>query len=158
MFGAMFIERPKWDSYKFSDVIEDISRLGTKIPKDDYLAEGSYAIVDQSQDYICGYRNEPDGLFENVPVIVFGDHTRCFKYIDFPLFMGADGVKMLQIKRDDVDYRFMIEELRQMPLPNMGYNRHFRWLKEFPIYLPPYELQLKYRAMVEQSDKSKFVR
>ena len=157
MFGDVYKQEPAWDKYPFSDVVEDCSRYGTKIPTDDYLNVGRYAIVDQSQDYISGYRNDPTGIYDNVPAIVFGDHTRCFKYIDFPFFMGADGVKVLKAKRADINYRFLVEELRLVPIPNMGYNRHFRWLKEFDIYVPPIALQEQYAAIVEQSDKSKFV-
>ena len=157
MFGDVYKQETKWDKYKFTDVIEDCSRYGTKIPTDDYLPTGRFPIVDQGQEYICGYRNEETGLYENIPVIIFGDHTRCFKYVDFPFFMGADGVKVLKVKRSDVNYRFLIEELRIAPIPNMGYNRHFRWLKEFNIYLPPLTMQNHFSDIVEQSDKSKFV-
>lgn len=43
--------------------------------------------------------------------IVFGDHTRCFKYVDFPYFMGADCVKVLKVKIEDFDYRFSLENM-----------------------------------------------
>ncbi len=156
MFGDLYNAGGKWDSYSFVDAIEDISRKGTKIPKEEYLESGEYPVIDQGQDFIAGYTDKNEGMILESETIVFGDHTRCFKYMDFPYFMGADGVKVLKAKIDDLDYKFLLQELKLMPIPNMGYNRHFRWLKEFKVYVPPIHLQKKYAEFIEQSDKSKF--
>jgi len=156
MFGDLYNLGGKWDSYAFVDAVEDISRKGAKIPKEEYLESGEYPIIDQGQDFIAGYTDKNEGMILETETIVFGDHTRCFKYTDFPYFMGADGVKVLKVKIDDLDYRFLLQEFKQMPIPNMGYNRHFRWLKEFKVYVPPIQLQKKYAEFIEQSDKSKF--
>ncbi len=156
MFGFLYGKYiPKWKQYKFNQVITDMSKFGKKIPKEHYLEEGKYAIVDQSQNYIAGYTNTEDGIYRNIPAIIFGDHTRCFKYINFPFFLGADGVKLLKTKCKNVNYIFLIEELKQIPIPNMGYNRHFKFLSEFPIYLPPLENQEKFANFVQQVEKSK---
>ena len=157
MFGDVYKEETSWQKFDFTDVIEDCSRHGTKIPTDDYLPTGAYPIIDQGQDFISGYRNDRTGLFENTPAIIFGDHTRYFKLVDFPFFMGADGVKILKSRIPNINYRFLLEQLKMAPIPNMGYNRHFRWLKEFSIYVPPLSMQEQFAAFVEQSDKSKFV-
>ena len=53
----------------FNDIFEDCTSLGTKIPKDNYLSEGKYIVVDQGQNIIAGYTNEEDGLYEDVPAI-----------------------------------------------------------------------------------------
>ncbi|MBQ8677118.1 MAG: restriction endonuclease subunit S [Alphaproteobacteria bacterium] len=156
MFGFLYgKDEPKWEKYNFNQIISDASKFGKKIPKDDYLEEGTYAIVDQSQNYIAGYTNTSDGIYTDIPAIIFGDHTRCFKYINFPFFLGADGVKLLKTKKKNVNYIFLIEELKQIPVPNMGYNRHFRFLSEFPIYLPSFDLQSEFADFVQQVDQSK---
>ena len=31
-------------------------------------------------------------------MIVLGDHTRCFKFVDFDFIAGADGIKILEPK------------------------------------------------------------
>ena len=90
MFGDLYNMGRKWDSYAFVDAIEDISRKGTKIPKEEYLEFGEYPIIDQGQDFIAGYTDKNEGMIPESETIVFGDHTRCFKCVDFPYFMGAD--------------------------------------------------------------------
>ena len=85
------------ETINFWEVCENQTKLGTKIKVPEYLQEGNYPIVDQSQKYICGYKNESDGLYTDTPFIIFGDVTRVFKYIDFPCYLGADGSVIIKV-------------------------------------------------------------
>lgn len=118
---------------RFDEVFEDRTKYGTKIKTDEYQTEGKNIIVDQGQALIAGYTDKQDGLFTDVPAIVFGDHTRVVKYIDKPFFLGADGVKVLKSKLPDANYKYLYYALLHAKIPNTGYNRHFKWLKELDI-------------------------
>lgn len=121
---------------RFTDIFQDATKDGHKIPKGDYLPQGRYPIIDQGQEYIAGYSNKSDGLYQNVPAIIFGDHTRIIKYVDTPCFLGADGVKLLKAKIPGANYKYLYYALSHAQIPNTGYNRHFKWLKEVDIRLP----------------------
>ena len=127
----------------FDEVFEDVTKLGVKIKTDEYHPIGKYQIIDQGQEAVAGYSDLEDGVFENVPAIVFGDHTRIVKYVDQPFFLGADGVKVLRSRFKDADYRYLYYALKSVKIPNTGYNRHFKWLKEAKIYYPNSEEQSK---------------
>ena len=127
----------------FNDIFEDCTSLGTKIPKDEYLKEGKHIVIDQGQNIVAGYTNLEDGLFEDVPAIIFGDHTRIIKYVDEPFFLGADGVKLLKAKKENANYKYLYYALKNARIPNTGYNRHFKWLKEVAIQYPCPEKQEK---------------
>ncbi|MFD1734988.1 restriction endonuclease subunit S [Bacillus salitolerans] len=156
MFGDVFSDSTIWERAPFDEVITDDTKNGCKIAKDDYLEEGQYPIIDQGQGYIAGYKNEPEGLYERVPAIIFGDHTRILKYVDVPFFLGADGVKLLKCSRKDVNYIYLHYHLMLTDIPNTGYNRHFKWLKMLVLSIPPLKLQEQFASFVLQSDKSKF--
>ena len=117
----------------FTDVFEDVTKQGTKIPTNLYLDSGMYPIIDQGQSEIAGYTNETQGLFTDVPAIIFGDHTRIIKYVETPCFLGADGVKLLKAKDPHANYKYLYYALCHADIPNTGYNRHFKWLKEVNI-------------------------
>ena len=117
----------------FNDIFEDCTSFGTKIPKEEYLQEGKHIVIDQGQNIVAGYTNMDDGLFVDVPAIIFGDHTRVIKYVDKPFFLGADGVKLLKSKKEDANYKYLYYALKNARLPDTGYNRHFKWLKEVII-------------------------
>ena len=72
----------------FTELITDCTKEATKLPKSTYQETGTTAIVDQGQDFIAGYTDESDGIFTETPAILFGDHTRVFKYVDFPLIFA----------------------------------------------------------------------
>lgn len=127
----------------FDEVFEDVTKLGVKIKTDEYHPIGKYQIIDQGQEAVAGYSDLEDGVFENVPAIVFGDHTRIVKYVDQPFFLGADGVKVLRSRFKDANYRYLYYALKNVKIPNTGYNRHFKWLKEAKIYYPNSEEQSK---------------
>ena len=140
----------KWKRFTFDDVLSDETRFGHKIQKEDYLETGLYPIIDQGQEYIAGYANDDNGLYSAVPAIVFGDHTRAIKYVDFPFYLGADGVKLLKSKIDDIDYKFLFYYLKTVHIPNTGYNRHFKWLKEIAIPVPPLRVQQKIADVLDR--------
>ena len=125
----------------FNDIFQDYTKYSLKIPKNMYLKSGLYPIIDQGKEEIAGFSNQSTNIFNDVPVIIFGDHTRIFKYIDYPFFLGADGVKILKNISNLFLDKFLYYSLKNFKIPNTGYNRHFKWLKNFKI---------KYISLVEQ--------
>lgn len=118
--------------------VSSAAKLQTK----DYRASGKYPIVDQGQEFIAGWTNEDAAVNSALlPLIVFGDHTRSFKFVDFPFVRGADGTQLLK-PRDDIDPLYFYYACRAIDLPSRGYNRHFTILKNKEIPLaPPHEQQ-----------------
>lgn len=141
----------KWELLAFNDAINDETKLATKIKKEDYLSQGEYQIVDQGKNDVAGYTNDSTGLYKDVPTIIFGDHTRILKYVDKPLFIGADGVKLLKAKREDLYPKFVFYFLRSCNVIDTGYNRHFKWLKEFRIPLPPRQIQQQIADVLDRA-------
>jgi len=134
----------------FLDVFIDVTKYGTKIPSNQYLPNGKYPIIDQGQNAIAGFTNQEEGLFTNVPAIIFGDHTRIIKYVDKPCFLGADGVKLLKAKSKCANYKYLYYVLLNAKIPDTGYNRHFKWLKE--INIPLYDEKTQ-ENIVNELDK-----
>ena len=125
----------------FDEVFIDKTKYGTKVQTSEYEDYGENIIIDQGQSQIAGYTDRKDGLFEEVPVVIFGDHTRVIKYVDKPFFLGADGVKVLRSKYENANYKYLFYALKNAKIPDTGYNRHFKWLKEVKIEYPDCERQ-----------------
>ena len=68
-------------------------------------------------------------------MIVFGDHTRCLKWVDFEFCPGADGTQVLNTK-EFLDKKFGYYLLCHTDIPNLGYSRHMRELKEQDFKVP----------------------
>lgn len=140
--------------YKVRDVFDDVTKYGTKMKTSQYLEHGKYPIFDQGKDYIAGYTNEDEGVFQKVPVILFGDHTGILKYITRPCFLGADGVKLLKPKDPNIVVKYLFYALSNVNIPDAGYSRHFKWLKEGEIPIPSKEQQ---SIIVEILDELSYV-
>lgn len=137
----------------FGDVFQDCTKYATKIKTSEYKGSGKYAIVDQGQCDISGYTDLEDGLYKDVPAIIFGDHTRVIKYIDKPFFLGADGVKLLKSKLPNPNYKYLYYALKSVRIPNTGYNRHFKWLKEAKFNFPDNTQQEKIVSILDNIQK-----
>lgn len=135
----------------FDEVFEDVTKYGTKIKTDEYHQSGKYPIIDQGLENIAGYTDLEDGAFENIPAIIYGDHTRIVKYADAPFFLGADGVKVLRSRFADANYRYLYYALKNVKIPNTGYNRHFKWLKDAKISYPNTEKQNEIVAILDKT-------
>ena len=109
-----------------------------QIPAKEIAQTGQFPVVDQGQNFIAGYCDDSDKLIDfNLPLIIFGDHTRCFKFVDFPFILGADGTKVLSPNSKLYDPKFYYFALLSLEIPSRGYNRHFKILKEQSLPLPP---------------------
>ena len=98
-------------------------------------------IIDQSQEQIAGYwNNEEDRVVVENSVIIFGDHTKSIKFVDFDFVAGADGIKILH-PYDEILPKFLFYIIKSIKLPDLGYSRHYKELKDKKIPLPPLEVQ-----------------
>lgn len=120
----------------------------------DYLAEGKLPIIDQGNALIGGYVDEMTRRIETQrPLVIFGDHTRCVKFVDFPFAIGADGTKMLE-PAENVEPRFAYWQLRGTKLRNRGYARHMGELRQARFWLPQASTQKEITQKVEQAFES----
>lgn len=121
-----------------------------KIQQKSYLNTGDYAVVDQGQNLIGGYTDDASLQYDGeLPVVVFGDHTRCVKYIDFKFVQGADGVKIL-LPVKSYDSKFFYYAIMNLNIPNMGYRRHFPLFDKLSLPLSPLSEQ---QRIVERIEK-----
>lgn len=126
----------EWKKYSFNNLFSLVSDYKSNIGnKTDYQEEGKYPIIDQSKEYIVGYTNEDNPIIPDNGIIVFGDHTREIKYIDFPFYTGADGTKLLHCQ-ESVFPLFGYYSCCSQRIPNTGYNRHYKFLKEADYIIP----------------------
>jgi len=125
---------------------------GSNFLTGEYLPKGKFPIVDQGQVPVAGYTNDPKRVFtQPLPIIVFGDHTCVFKFVDFPFAVGADGTKLLKA-RAGIDPQFLYQALTALVLPNNGYSRHFSVLRKMRVPSPSLPEQRRIAAILSEAD------
>jgi type I restriction enzyme, S subunit len=142
-----------WKNQPFEDCIERVTYT-TKVQRKDFLADGAYPIISQEENFINGYWNNEADIFKvTTPVVVFGDHTKILKYIDFDFVLGADGVKLLQ-PRDCLLPKFFFYQLQTANLDSLGYARHYKLLKELEIVYPSRSEQQRIVDILDEAFES----
>ena len=137
-----------WEVIPFENSIVKV-KYTKKVPSNDYLEQGLYPIVSQEEGLISGYWNDDEDVFKvSSPVVVFGDHTRILKYVDFDFVLGADGVKILQPIKN-INAKFFKLYLESCKVPSLGYSRHYKLLKELQVPVPPLAEQEKIVAELD---------
>ncbi|WP_314258613.1 restriction endonuclease subunit S [Cardiobacterium hominis] len=126
-----------WVWVRLSDLCYSIPSKPYQILQKETQMTGLYPVVSQSKNTIDGYSDKKEKLFSNIPIIVFGDHTRVIKLIDFEFIVGADGTKLLKpILANEKYVEFALKALT-INMVDRGYSRHFQFIKDLPIPLPP---------------------
>lgn len=137
-----------WHNIQVKELLSKIRRPG-KIPMNEYLIEGSIPCVDQSREFIGGYTENKDALIDDLPMIVFGDHTRILKFIDFPFACGADGTQLILSNDPCVSQEYFFFSLDAIDLSNYFYARHFKFLKDQFVLRPPDTLIQQFTDIVK---------
>ena len=120
-----------------------------KILNKDIKAFGKYPVIDQSQDFICGFTDDEKSILNPQDAhIIFGDHTRIVKLVNFKYARGADGTQVILSNNERMPNYLFYQIINQIDLSSYGYARHFKFLKEFPIILPDKDISRKYNEIV----------
>lgn len=136
-----------WEKVKIGDILGK-APTSAKLQKSEYLEEGTYPVIDQGKEYIAGYTNKQEAVIaDNLPLTVFGDHTRAVKLAHDPFARGADGTQI--VVSDILPPYYLYQTIKDLPLSNEHYARHFKLLKATEIAQPPENILSEFEEKVE---------
>ena len=137
-------ERENWLFLRVKDIFRTIPIKKYQIKQSEILKEGLYPVVSQSKNLIEGYTNSKDKLYQHSkPIIVFGDHTRIVKLVNFDFVVGADGVKLMEPIYINSEFGYLCLKFCCLDLRNRGYSRHYSHLQKMYIGIPNKHMQLR---------------
>ena len=137
----------------YKEIVEKISvGVEKKLKQKEYLKEGLFEVVDQGQSLVGGFSNDSFLVVKcDLPVIVFGDHTKCVKFIDFPFIAGADGVKVLRAKECvDAKFLYYYTLLLTKKMIDKGYARHYQFLEKMEVEISSIDEQRRIVNKIEE--------
>lgn len=140
IYGSIAKECPGGVRYRTVKDATNVVTTARGVKREDYARGSKIPIVDQGQRRIAGYTDDDSIALPADRYIVFGDHTRIVKWIDFAFAPGADGTKVLRAA-DGVDLRYLYHALSALQIPSRGYNRHWTVLRDLRIPVPPVKVQ-----------------
>lgn len=151
ILAETFEARDSWPRKKLGEECEVVSSRGHQIQQGEIRPVGKWPVVSQSENVIEGYTDDSTPI-DCVPLVLFGDHTCCVKYIEQPFVVGADGTKLLKPIGVDTAYFFCFCRHAASRLADGRYRRHFADLISLEIPLPPLSVQ---REIVSRLDAAR---
>ena len=126
------------------------------------MKEGLFPVISQGKNFIDGYSNNYSKVIHlnNTPAIMFGDHTKNVKYINFDFIIGADGTKFFTPYLANPKYIYYAILYFSYIIDSRGYARHYSLLKKQFFPLPPLAEQERivkeierYEPLIAEYDK-----
>ena len=139
-----------WEWTKIGDIAYGVGNKNNQVLAREIKKVGKYPVVSQGAELIDGYADDANKVVDIRPLVMFGDHTRNVKYIDFPFIIGADGTKFLKPIILSVRYLYYLLSYVADNLRNRGYARHFSLLVKEYLPLPPLQEQHRIVEKVEE--------
>lgn len=140
-----------WEVNKVGSLLGKIKST-KKIKSSEILETGTIPVVDQSRSFIKGFTNEAEALINiDRPIIVFGDHTRVLKFINFPFARGADGTQVILSKSERMPQHLFYFTLKDVDLSNYHYARHFKFLKDSEVIVPTKNIAENFEEIVKKN-------
>lgn len=137
-----------WTYTKIKNILDKYPST-KRFETSEYQTNGKYPIIDQGENYIVGFTNEADSILNKYPAILFGDHSTRVKLLCFPFGRGADGTQILYSNHPNISIWHLYLAILTLEIPNPGYSRHFKYLKELPIVIPPLSLAKEFAQKIE---------
>lgn len=137
-----------WEKVEVGTCIAKVART-KQVMTAELLEIGRIPVVDQSRSFVAGYTNDEETIVDlGIPIIVFGDHTRVLKYIQFPFAKGADGTQLIVTNNEKMPQSLFYCSLVNVDLSNYHYARHFKYLKAEEILLPSLDVAHQFDGVV----------
>jgi type I restriction enzyme S subunit len=146
----------KWEMVKLGDVLDYEQPTNYIVSSDLYDDDFDTPVLTAGKSFILGYTNETDGVFSNLPVIIFDDFTTVSKYVDFPFKVKSSAMKILRAKEGAADIRYMFYLLQTLNVDSEQHKRY--WISTFAplqIPLPPLPIQKRIAEILDAADALK---
>jgi type I restriction enzyme, S subunit len=146
----------KWEMVKLGDVLDYEQPTNYIVSSDLYDDNFDTPVLTAGKSFILGYTNETNGVFSNLPVIIFDDFTTVSKYVDFPFKVKSSAMKILRAKEGAADIRYMFYLLQTLNVDSEQHKRY--WISTFAplqIPLPPLPIQKRIAEILDAADALK---
>lgn len=112
-----------WDFKPLNNIL-DYERPDNYIVETDVYCNEGIPVLTANKSFILGYTKESNGIYTNLPVVIFDDFTTDKKYVDFPFKVKSSAIKILHAKHTDI-LRFVYELINQITFEAKEHKRYY---------------------------------
>ena len=126
-----------WTVCALEDIIDYEQPQAYIVQSTDYKSQYKTPVLTAGKSFIIGYTNESEGVFTDLPVIIFDDFTTDSKFVDFPFKVKSSAMKILHVK-EEVNIQYVCWFMSITRLIGDTHKRY--WISEYSklhIPIPP---------------------
>ena len=136
---------PAWEYVPLEKVLDYEQPGRYLVSSTKYSDDFDTPVLTAGKTFLLGYTDEINGIFTDLPVIIFDDFTTAFKFVDFPFKAKSSAMKMLKNINSDNYLRYIYEAMCRIDF--QGGDEHKRyWISQYSkitIPLPHHDEQIK---------------
>ena len=143
-----------WAMCRLEDIIEYEQPTAYIVKSTAYSDDYSTPVLTAGKSFIIGYTDETEGIYNNLPCIIFDDFTTASRLVDFPFKVKSSAMKILQVNKG-VDIKYVSQFMSITRLVGDTHKRY--WISEYSkleIPIPPQKEQKRIIRMIHQLFKN----
>ena len=154
-YNGHYKQLPKgWAIYRLEDIVEYEQPTAYIVKSTAYSDDYSTPVLTAGKSFIIGYTDETDGIYNNLPCIIFDDFTTASRLVDFPFKVKSSAMKILQVNKViDIEYVSLFMSITRL----VGDTHKRYWISEYSkleIPIPPQKEQKRIIRMIHQLFKN----
>jgi restriction endonuclease S subunit len=131
-----------WKEVRLGDLLGYEQPTKYLVSRSDYVEGGQVPVLTAGKSFLLGYTDDTDGIYTNLPTIIFDDFTTATQWVDFEFKVKSSACKMLRPKNGACNPRYVFERLRALNYQTSDHKRH--WISVFhsmEMLMPPLKEQ-----------------
>lgn len=142
-----------WEYKEIGEILEYEQPGKYLVSSENYKKNYPIPVLTAGKTFVLGYTNDDQGIYRNLPVIIFDDFTTAHKLVEFPFKVKSSAVKILKPK-NIVNIKFIFGWMQINPYVVGEHKRNY--LSEYQyqdVLLPPLSEQNRIVAVLEVWDE-----
>ena len=143
-----------WAMCRLEDIIEYEQPTAYIVKSTAYSDDFSTPVLTAGKSFIIGYTDETEGIYNNLPCVIFDDFTTDSRLVDFPFKVKSSAMKILQVNKViDIEYVSLFMSITRL----VGDTHKRYWISEYSkleIPIPPQKEQKRIIRKIHQLFKS----
>ncbi len=142
--------------FKLDQILKYYQPTNFIVNKDDYADNFKTPVLTAGKSFILGYTDEKEGMFNDLPAIIFDDFTTSFHFVDFPFKVKSSAMKILVPRNETIDLKYVFYRMHGLTIDTGLHKRY--WISRFSqikIPLPPLETQKRIAQILDDAQALK---
>jgi len=136
------MENEDWVECKFKDLLDYEQPTQYIVKSTKYSDNYKIPVLTAGKTFIKGYTNEEDGVFDNLPTIIFDDFTTASQFVNFNFKVKSSAMKILVPTSKFINMKFVFYLMQVNKVRNDTHKRY--WISVYA------EKKLLLPSLVEQ--------